>query len=218
VRLFGAILAVLLALAGAFASYARSEPERRLAAVEREVRIEPLDVVFQDLDCGPRCDLIREITQSRFTHVGIVLDEGGQRVVWEAYGPVGPTPLAEWVDRSGGVIGVYRLDERLRRRGPDIAREVRAMRGLPYDGDYQWDDERIYCSELVHKAVLRATGRALSAPHPYSFGPHRAAIAQLTKGRLDEGTLIVAPVDLAQSPWLKRVGGDLAPDEVAFAP
>lgn len=217
-RLFGAILVVLLTLVGAFAAWARAEPNRRLAALEHGVRIEPLDVVFQDLDCGPRCDLIREITQSRFTHVGIVLDEGGERVVWEAYGPVGPTPLAEWVDRSRGVVAVYRLDERLRLKGAAIAQQVRAMRGLPYDGDYQWDDDRIYCSELVHKAVLRATGRVLSPPHPYSFGPHRAAIAQLTQGRLDEGTLIVAPSDLASSPWLTRTGGDLPADEVAFAP
>jgi hypothetical protein len=216
VRLFGAILAVLLAVAATFLAWVRSEPDRRLAAFEQQhVRIEPFDVVFQDLECGRRCDLIREITQSPLTHTGIVLEEHGQRMVWEAYGPVGPVPLAEWLDRTHGSIAVYRLDPRLLKHSDAIAREVRAMRGFPYDGDYQWDDERIYCSELIHKAVLRATGVALAPPRTFTFGVNRADIAQLTHGHLTESTFIVAPVDLAQSHLLIRRGGDLPADEVA---
>ena len=217
-RLFGAILATLLAVAGAFTAYARSEPARRLAALEHDVHIQPLDLVFQDLECGTRCDLIREITQSRLTHVGIVLEEHGERMVWEANGPVGPIPLADWVDRTHGSIAVYRLDPRLLKHADAIAREVRSMRGLPYDGEYQWDDERIYCSELVHKAVLRATGIALSPPRLFSFGEHKAAIGQLTHGHLTESTFIVAPIDLARSDLVQRVGGDLPADEVALGP
>src|SRR5438132_752594 len=86
----------------------------------------------------------------------------GVTMVWEAFGPVGPTPLAEWVARTSGPVAVYRFDDAMRSSASDIAREVRNMRGLPYDGDYQWDDDRIYCSELVAKAVKRATGTTLS--------------------------------------------------------
>jgi hypothetical protein len=208
-RLFAATLACSFAAAGCFVAYARSEPERRLAALETRGRIEPLDVVFQDLGCGLRCDLIRQITESRYTHMGIVLEEHGQRMVWEAFGPVGPTPLAEWIDRTHGDVAVYRFDAELRDSADRIAREVRNMRGLPYDGDYQWDDDRIYCSELIAKAVKRATGTTLSPPRTFSFGAEKETVARLSQGRLTEDTGIVAPVDLARSPHLSRVVGDL---------
>ncbi len=208
-RLFAAILAVTSALVASFVAWAKAEPSRRLAALERNARIEPLDLVFQDLECGLRCNLIRDITGSRYTHVGIVLEERGERVIWEAYGPVGPTALASWVGRTGGDVAVYRFDEALRSRAADIAREVRAMRGLPYDGEYQWDDERIYCSELIAKAVERATGTTLSPPRTFNFGASRETIARMTHGRLTEQTGIVAPIDLASSQRARRVAGDL---------
>ena len=46
----------------------------------RAVRIEPLDVVFQDLDCGQRCDLIRQITASPYTHVDVYRFDDGIRI------------------------------------------------------------------------------------------------------------------------------------------
>jgi hypothetical protein len=198
-----------LTAAGSFIAYAQKAPERTLAALERDTRIEPLDVVFQNLGCGLRCSLIQQVTQSPYTHMGIVLDEGGERMVWEAFGPVGPVPLAEWVARTRGDVAVYRFDDELRSSGARIAQEVRNMRGLPYDGEYQWDDDRIYCSELVAKAVKRATGTTLSVPRGFSFGADRDQIAQMTHGRLTEDTELVAPVDLARSPHLRKIAGDL---------
>ena len=208
-KLFFAILAVTLALLGAFVAYAKGAPARRLAALEKGARIEPLDLVFQDLDCGLRCDLIRQITQSRYTHVGIVLEEHGQRVVWEAFGPVGPTPLADWIDRTGGDVAVYRFDDELRSSRDAISREVRNLRGLPYDRDYQWDDDRIYCSELIAKAVKRATGTMLAPPRTFSFGKEKDTVARLSNGKLTEDTPIVAPVDLSTSPHLRKIAGGL---------
>lgn len=204
-RLFAATLTGTLSLALSFIAYAHGQPERQLASLDRTARIEPLDVVFQHLDCGLRCSLIEQITESPFTHVGIVLEENGQRVVWEALGPVSPTPLAEWVARTGGELAVYRFDDEVRGSAERIAAEVRNMRGLPYDSDYQWDDDRIYCSELVAKAVKRATGITLSTPRTFSFGKEAATVAQLTNGRLTEDTEVVAPVDLAESRHLRLI-------------
>jgi hypothetical protein len=38
--------------------------------------------------------------------------------------------------------------------------------GLPYDLQFGWSDERIYCSELVWKIYKEALGVALCAPKP----------------------------------------------------
>jgi hypothetical protein len=110
-----------------------SAPERALA--ERESAwggIREGDVVFQDLACGVRCALIRQATDSRYVHVGIVLVEGGERVVYEAYEPVGPTPLAEWVARGvHGHIAVYRPDAALLADLPAARRGIERMRAAP---------------------------------------------------------------------------------------
>ncbi len=168
------------------------------------------DLLFQDLECGERCALIRAVTHSRYSHVGIVLREGDELMVWEALAPVGPTPLVEWVHRGiREELAVYRLDARLPLAR--IADEVRAMRGLPYDGDYQWDDERIYCSELIAKAVNRALGEPALAPQPIgSLGAYAEPIRKMSGGRLTEATLIVSPLDLTRSPLATKIVDELA--------
>ncbi len=215
-RLFQVILASVAGLAIAGVAWFRGEPERRLERREQAwgFQVEAGDVLFQDLDCGARCDLIREVTHSPYSHVGIVLLEGGQRQVWEALGPpVGPTPLADWVERGRrGRVAVYRPVEALLARRDAVAAQVRAMRGLPYDADYQWDDERIYCSELVAKAYARAFGRDVFPPHPLgpgAFGDRAAQISRMSHGRLTEQTPMVPPVDLAHSPLLHRLVDEL---------
>jgi hypothetical protein len=179
-----------------------------------KAHIEPGDILLQDLDCPVRCELIREVTKSRYVHVGIVLLTNGERVVWEALHPVGPTPLAEWIERGeGGKVAIYRMKKSLRAQLPSIEREVKAMAGLEYDGDYQWDDERIYCSELVAKAVQRATGINLVKPHalgPGGLGPKKPVIQIMTHNRLTEETPFVSPKDLTKSKWLVKIVDELA--------
>jgi Permuted papain-like amidase enzyme, YaeF/YiiX, C92 family len=155
------------------------------------------------LDCGERCALIRSVTHSRYSHVGIVLREGDELMVWEALGPVGPTPLVEWVHRGiREELAIYRFSAPITR----LADEVRAMRGLPYDGDYQWDDERIYCSELIAKAVNRALGEHAFEPKPIGpLGVYAERIRKLSGGRLTEATPIVSPLDLTRSPLVTKI-------------
>jgi hypothetical protein len=185
-------------------------PARVLDGRERAwgVQIQEGDVLFQDIDGGMRCTLIRDVTQSRYTHVGIVLNEHGTLKVWEAYEPVGSTDLVDWIHRGiGERVAIYRFGK-LSIAG--IATAIRSFAGRPYDGDYQWDDERIYCSELIAKAVNRAEGRQIFEPKPIGdLGPHAEVIKRLSHGRLTEGTVMVSPVDLTRSPSLQKLVDEL---------
>jgi len=187
-------------------------PARVLEERQRRwgVRIQEGDVLFQDIDCGMRCTLIREITQSRYTHVGIVLDEHGTLKVWEAYEPVGSTDLVEWIHRGiGERVAIYRFLPTVPIAA--VATAVRGFAGRPYDGDYQWDDERIYCSELIAKAVNQAEGTPIFEPKPIGdLGPHAELIKRMSHGRLHEGTAMVSPVDLTRSSSLKKLVDELA--------
>jgi len=159
-RLFATILATCFAVTAAFVVWARGAPDRQLAMLERRAHIEPLDVVFQDLDCGPR-----------HTHVGIVLVEDGERMVWEADGKVQLTPLAQWVARTGGNVAVYRFDEEMLSSAEDIAREIRNLRY-----------HRLTSAELIVSAIKHATATSLTAPEPspedLAESPHLRLLVQ----------------------------------------
>ncbi len=175
------------------------------------------DLVFQDLACGERCQLIRDITHSPYSHVGVVQEDDGERVVWEAYGPVGPTALSEWVRRGREeAVAVYRPSAALAAQTSRVLAAVATMEGRPYDGLYLWDDERIYCSELIAKAYAQALspeqfdGLDLQ-PHAVDLGVHATRVAQLSGGLLTEATLMVTPIDLVRSPGLERLVDELQP-------
>lgn len=145
-----ACLAVLVTVAG-----------QRRPAVASTSATPPLrsgDVVLQASSSG-RSTLIRRATHSLYSHVGLVevADDG----VWvlEAVEPVSRTPFATFARRSGGQVTVLRakgLDEKAARA---VVAEAKRFLGRPYDARYQWDDERVYCSELVAKAFARGAHR-----------------------------------------------------------
>lgn len=159
-RLFATILATCFGITAGFLLWARGAPGRTLAALEQQAHIEPLDVVFQDLDCGPR-----------HTHVGIVLVENGERMVWEADGAVRLTPLAQWVARTGGNVAVYRFDEEMLSSADDIAREIRNLK-----------HHRLTSAELIVSAIKHATATSLTAPQPspedLAESPHLRLLVQ----------------------------------------
>lgn len=105
-RLFVATLAVCLSAVAAFAVWAHGAPDRRLALLEQDLRIEPLDVLVQG------------------SHVGIVLPDGQARVVWDASGV---TPLARWVARAQVGFEVYRFDDEVLSSADRIAASLREL-------------------------------------------------------------------------------------------
>lgn len=120
------------------------------------------DILFQSLPRSPLVNAIEGATKSPFSHCGIVVNENGSWIVYEAYSKVESTPLSNWVFRSRSHRwAVYRLDEQHQQFVPAIVQHVRGFVGRPYDSRYEMDDEKIYCSELIYKAFLRATGRPL---------------------------------------------------------
>ncbi len=205
-------LIVAFALLLGLYAWASGASARLLEAREQEWghQIESGDLVFQDLDCGERCALIRSVTDSKYSHVGIVVENGGERMVWEALGPVGPVPLTDWVRRGiGGRVAVYRPIRALQRHHGAVELAMQRMAGRPYDGFYGWDDDTIYCSELVAKAYEQALGQPLVAPHTVDLGRHIRRIGRLSDGRLTPATLMVTPADLVRSGAFVRVVDEL---------
>lgn len=125
-----------------------------------EVGLQSGDVVLQ-ASTSERSALIRKASRSPYSHVGIIEVAKDGVFVLEAIQPVSRTPLASWAKRGeGGWVTVLRpkgLDGAARNR---VVAAAKKELGKPYDARYRWDDERLYCSELVVKAFAR--GASLS--------------------------------------------------------
>jgi hypothetical protein len=119
------------------------------------------DIIFHE-SRSSQSRPIQLATKSRYSHMGIVYRQNANWFVYEAVQPVKMTPLHEWTKR--GRDGHF-VVKRLRNRAvltPPVLNKMRAagekFRGKPYDLYFEWDDRRMYCSELVWKIYKQATG------------------------------------------------------------
>ncbi len=118
------------------------------------------DIIFQSSLSG-QGKAIREATGSVYTHCGIVFEDNGQLYVFEAVQPVKSTPLEKWIAR--GRKGHY-VAKRLKNASDVLTDDVRKtmkaegrkFKGKNYDLTFGWNDDKLYCSELVWKLYERA--------------------------------------------------------------
>ena len=105
---------------------------------------------------------IQLATRSPYSHMGILYREHNRWFVYVAVQPVKLTPLSDWIARGrDGHFVVKRLrDTRL--LTPAALKRMRAagerFRGRNYDLYFEWNDDRIYCSELVWKIYKTGLG------------------------------------------------------------
>ena len=164
------------------------------------------DLVFQTSKSSPNLP-IQKATDSRYSHVGIVFNQGDTALfVFEAVQPVKLTPLEEWIDR-----GVDADFSALRLRHEQLSdRQIRDMIemgqrwvGTDYDRNFEWDNNLMYCSELVWKLYSEAAGIQLCEPRQVKDldldHPDVRSFIQTRFGGIDqipEESLIVTPADL----------------------
>jgi hypothetical protein len=170
------------------------------------------DVLFQDMG-GEFGEAIRLATKSGYSHCGMLLKKDGELMVYEAVGPVKFTPLKEWIGH--GIKNSF-VAKRLVNPGaltPEVLaawqKKAGSYTGKAYDHVFGWNDDRIYCSELVWKMYKNA-GIELSAPKKLKdFDLSHPLVKQQLALRYgnaipyDEN--VVAPQDLFESTLLVEV-------------
>jgi len=168
------------------------------------------DIVFQSLPRGDLVDAIEGITQSPYSHCGLVMKSAtGAWIVNESIGMVRETPLALWIMRGRGArVAVWRpLDATLAdpvKLRPALARYA----GRPYDYAYAPGDDQIYCSELVFLAYRDAVGVELGVWEKLgdlNWRPFEGFIRASEGGKLPLDRPMISPVGVTRSPLLERV-------------
>jgi hypothetical protein len=167
------------------------------------------DIVFQSLSHSPLTDMIEGITNSSYSHCGIVEEARGGWKVIEAIGPVRETSLEEWIHQGrNGQFAAYRLKPSY---ADDINKFVSAAHdylGRPYDFRYEMDDSKIYCSELVFKAFRKSTHQDLGhlvKLQDLNWQPYTNLIKQLEEGPVPLDREIITPLNLAKAEQLQCV-------------
>jgi hypothetical protein len=168
------------------------------------------DVIFQSLPRAPLTNAIEGATHSPWSHCGIVAkDERGNWVVYEALGNVDRVPLRQFLFRSRNEqYAVYRWKPEVEQYIPAMLDHVRSCVGRPYDYRYRLDDDAIYCSELIYKACLAATGQPpgkLVKLGDLDWREYRQLIEQLEGGPVPVERQMITPRDLANAEQMELV-------------
>lgn len=183
-----------------------------LALEELDYPLKSGDVVFQCTG-GDQAKAIRAATGSQYSHCGVVFEDNGTFKVLEASQPVKITSFAEFKKRSlPGTFQVRRLKEPLTAEAIQAGREWGVKQvGLNYDPHFRWDDETLYCSELVWKIYKKAGIELCPTRHFRDYELESAEVRAMIKERygsadkLPQEEPVVSPGDLAKSTLLVEV-------------
>jgi uncharacterized protein YycO len=124
------------------------------------------DIIFQE-STSEQSRAIQLATHSRYSHCGIIFKTADETYVFEAIQPVQSTPLKEWIKRGkAGHYVVKRLKNADEVLTGDVVSKMKILSGRYNDKDYdyyfEWNNKRIYCSELVWKVYRQSTGIELA--------------------------------------------------------
>lgn len=84
----------------------------------------------------------------------------------------------------------------------------RFLPGRPYDFKYDMDDETIYCSELLYRSMLNASGVRLGTLHKLSdfkWQSYMKVIEKYERGLPPLDRQMITPRALSEAPQLARV-------------
>jgi hypothetical protein len=169
------------------------------------------DVVFQSLPHNDLADAIEGITQSPYSHCGVVIrNHKNQWVVIESIFNVHQTPLFLWEFRGrGAAFTAYRLDPKYLPLIPEFKKSLLTYTGRPYDFDYNMTDDRaVYCSDLVYLAFSKASGEKmgnLEKLGDLDWKPYEPFIKSEQGGALPLDRVMITPASLARAPQLHEV-------------
>ena len=174
-------------------------------------KIESADLLFQDLDCGPMCDAIEEVTQGHnghhFSHVAIALDA---KNAVEAIGKeVSIVKIADFLQRTldknqkpkvaVGKIPFLSKEDRQR-----ILKYTLGKLKTPYDDVFSLGEEKLYCSELVYfayqkdKPLFTLNKMTFKKPGENNFYPVWVNYFKNLKVIIPEGELGINPGSISR--------------------
>ena len=169
------------------------------------------DILLQSLG-GVLCKVIEGVSKSPYSHCGIVAEINGKLYVLEALPPaVHYTPLKKWINRGYNPrFTQIRVKNMTAENIDKVLLEAEKFIGSKYDFQYEISDTKIYCSELIYKAFMRAIKLEVGTKESLgslNWKPYEKLIRQLAepKGSLPLKRVMVTPRSLVDSAQTKII-------------
>lgn len=153
--------------------------------------------------------VIADVSNSQYSHCGIIAKKDGNIYVIEAANSVIYTPVKRWLNR-----GADRKFTQVRPKNlskdqiKKVIKEADKFLGRAYDIQYEMADDRIYCSELVYKAFLNGCNIEVGKKETLGslkWRPHEDFIRSITGGKLPLDRVMVTPESLTRNPNLELI-------------
>ena len=169
------------------------------------------DIIFHTSKSS-QSSMLKKVTNSNLTHVGMIFSNKGELFVYEAIQPVKITSLKSFIKRGQDskykvMRPKFELSNEDKKKMFSYAKK---QLGKNYDSKFQWSDNKMYCSELVWK-IYKEIGVELCETKKFSDYNLSNSLASTainkryknTKFNLSEK--VVAPSDLFESSKLKVI-------------
>jgi len=159
---------ILVFICVAFSSCNKASKEINSTDIKKETsrkfQFENGDIIFQT-SLSSQSKAIQLATKSKYSHCGILFDEAGWKV-YEATSPnVTMTPIDEWIAKGENkkfVVKRLKKSELIDKNYKKFCDAANVFYQKKYDGEFNWSNEKAYCSELVWKTYKVGLGIELS--------------------------------------------------------
>jgi hypothetical protein len=172
------------------------------------------DILFQSLDNIPLVDMIKGMTRSRYAHCGIVERRDSLWYVIEPFSKVKETSIEDFIGRGvGKTVDAFRLKDEYQSKIPVLLDTARSFCGRHYDFQFQLDDKKMYCSELIYTSFKKVYGDSLgrlTTLREMNWQPYKRTIRFLSDGKIPLDRLIISPQALSEASQLYQVYKGLA--------
>lgn len=176
------------------------------------------DIIFQSSQSS-QSKAVEQATNSPYSHMGIIFIKNGKPYVFEAGSKVTYTPLKSFIERGKKRNYVIKRlkDHNLSLKETNKLKLVaKTFENKPYDIWFGWNDNYIYCSELVWKIYNRALNLKIGQlQNIKDFNLSSAAVKQKLKARYGDKIpfqeTVISPVAMFNSPLLITVDQHWSP-------
>lgn len=176
------------------------------------------DIIFQSSQSS-QSKAVEQATNSPYSHMGIIFIKNGKPYVFEAGSKVTYTPLKSFIERGKKRNYVIKRlkDHNLSLKETNKLKLVaKTFENKPYDIWFGWNDNYIYCSELVWKIYNRALNLKIGQlQNIKDFNLSSAAVKQKLKARYGDKVpfqeTVISPVAMFNSPLLITVDQHWSP-------
>jgi uncharacterized protein YycO len=172
------------------------------------------DIIFHTSKSN-QSKAVQAATHSPYSHMGIIYIKDKKPYVYEASRTVKITEMNEWINRGKNqkyiVKRLKNADDILTNDALNKMKEAgKLYEGKPYDVYFEWNDKRIYCSELVWKIYKNAIGLEIGKLELLKdFDLSSPEVKKKLKERygenIPENETVISPVSMFNSELLETV-------------